>query len=508
MSDLAVGVATQAATEKAERSFRRNISAALSVGLIALLALAMAAVFLYQRERGYSALVDHTYAAQAKSANIATLVEQVETARRGYLISPRANYWATYTSTRDSLGPAIDDFGAFVADNPTQVRNVADVRALMAQKARQLRETIELAHAGELEGARRNFLAGQELHITEKLRVVLARIKAEEQRLLEMRSATQQRSTVALLGAILGTVVLLAVIGGGSIVLVRRYSDELQRAQQALHRMNAGLEEAVRERTVDLTRANDEIQRFAYIVSHDLRSPLVNIMGFTSELEAAAPALHRLIAAADDADPALVSKEARQVVTEELPEAIGFIRKSTQKMDRLINAILKLSREGRRNLTPERLDMDALAGGVAATLFQLAESRDATITVEPGLPEFTGDRVMVEQVLSNLVENAVKYLKPGRPGRVVVRGRTAGGRVLYEVQDNGRGVDPKDHERIFDLFRRSGAQDQPGEGIGLAHVRAMVYRMGGVISCISELDQGATFRVSLPRQPAPGEGPA
>ena len=74
------------------------------------------------------------------------------------------------------------------------------------------------------------------------------------------------------------------------MALVRRYSGELQRAQQALRRMNTGLEEAVRERTVDLTRANEEIQRFAYIVSHDLRSPLVNIMGFTSELEAAAPA--------------------------------------------------------------------------------------------------------------------------------------------------------------------------------------------------------------------------
>ena len=196
------------------------------------------------------------------------------------------------------------------------------------------------------------------------------------------------------------------------------------------------------------------------------------------------------------------------MVEEDLPEAIGFIRKSTQKMDRLINAILKLSREGRRNLTLERLDMDALAGSVASTLYQLAEGRQASITVEPGIPEIVADRVMVEQVLSNLVENAVKYLKPGRPGRVVVRGRAAGGRILLEVEDNGRGVDPKDHERIFDLFRRSGAQDQPGEGIGLAHVRALVYRMGGVISCVSQLDQGATFRVSLPRQPAPGEGSA
>jgi signal transduction histidine kinase len=74
-----------------------------------------------------------------------------------------------------------------------------------------------------------------------------------------------------------------------------------------------------------------------------------------------------------------------------------------------------------------------------------------------------------------------------------------GARVLYEVEDNGRGIDPKDHERIFELFRRAGAQDQAGEGIGLAHVRALVYRLGGLIDCVSTLDQGATFRLSLPR---------
>jgi signal transduction histidine kinase len=109
-------------------------------------------------------------------------------------------------------------------------------------------------------------------------------------------------------------------------------------------------------------------------------------------------------------------------------------------------------------------------------------------------------------VLSNLIENAVKYLKPGRPGQITVRGHQVGGRVIYEVQDNGRGIDPKDHERIFELFRRSGVQDQPGEGIGLAHVRALAYRLGGLITCESALDQGATFRLSLPAKISGDQG--
>jgi signal transduction histidine kinase len=104
----------------------------------------------------------------------------------------------------------------------------------------------------------------------------------------------------------------------------------------------------------------------------------------------------------------------------------------------------------------------------------------------------------MEQIFSNLIENAVKYLQPGRAGEVTLRGRKEDDRILYEVADNGRGIDPRDHERIFDLFRRSGTQDQPGEGIGLAHVRALAYRLGGFIDVKSELGQGATFLVSLP----------
>jgi signal transduction histidine kinase len=142
--------------------------------------------------------------------------------------------------------------------------------------------------------------------------------------------------------------------------------------------------------------------------------------------------------------------------------------------------------------------MDALLAGVVQSLRRQADDRGAEVGVEGSLPDLVSDRVALEQVFSNLVENALKYLKPGRPGRIVVRGRREAGRVVYEVEDNGRGVDPRDHERIFELFRRAGAQDQPGEGIGLAHVRALVYRLGGTIDCVSALDQGATFRISLP----------
>ncbi|WP_114945597.1 PAS domain-containing protein [Microvirga calopogonii] len=251
------------------------------------------------------------------------------------------------------------------------------------------------------------------------------------------------------------------------------------------------------ERVTELDAANEEIQRFAYIVSHDLRAPLVNIMGFTSELEGAQAEIERLWRNIQQANPSLISPAVREAIESDLPEAIGFIRSSTVKMDKLIGAILKLSREGRRVLAPEPIGMARMLEAQRQSVAHQLSERGAELLLEP-VPDLTSDRLAIEQIFGNLIDNAVKYLDPSRPGRIVVRGHDLGESVVYEVEDNGRGIDRKDFERIFDLFRRSGVQDQQGEGIGLAHVRALVRRLGGTISVSSRRGEGSTFTVVLP----------
>ena len=494
-----------ATRDGSEAAFRRRLFQALAVGSLTLVVLIAAGFWLYRHDQDTSAWVDHTYSAEAKINALSTLVERTETVRRGYLLEPRDGYWRTYVDTRARLRPAVEDLREYTSDNPRQTANLADLEKLIATKFAQLRESIELAHDGDLEGGRRNFLQSQEALITERLRLRLGSLLDEEQRLLDLRQRDERASSRAFFGLLVVVTLLLAMLATVVVLAMRRFTASLQASQAALRTLNAGLETRVRERTADLSRANEEIQRFAYIVSHDLRSPLVNVMGFTSELEAAAKPLNALLDAAEAKAPEAVTPEVRLAIREEIPESLGFIRTSTKKMDRLINAILALSRQGRRTLAPERLDMTALVQSAADSLAKLAEDKGAEIVVE-AIPPLVSDRVAVEQVLSNLMENAVKYAQPGRAGRVVVRGALSGGRVLVEVEDNGRGVAPRDHERIFELFRRSGAQDTPGEGIGLANVRALVYRLGGTIACISELGQGATFRVSLPERLEPDQG--
>jgi signal transduction histidine kinase len=288
------------------------------------------------------------------------------------------------------------------------------------------------------------------------------------------------------------------LFSGAAFFIVARNTAGLVDARREVMALNETLEERVTDRTTALTRANDEIQRFAYIVSHDLRAPLVNIMGFTSELEVGTATLKSYFEAeAPTEDQTL---EAKRAAEEDIPEAVHFIRASTTKMDGLIGAILKLSREGRRELQRERVDLQTLLVQASTSLQHQLDTAGAAIEIPDALPSVVGDRLALEQVFGNILENAVKYLSKDRTGRIEVSGEEGGGRVKIKISDNGRGIDEKDQERIFELFRRAGAQDRPGEGVGLAHVRALVRRMGGDVTVSSRLGEGSTFEVDLPKK--------
>lgn len=479
-------------------SVSRFLIGAVALGFALLVAAVLASTWIVGRSREHSDWVRHSYEVEVAVARAQVLLEQSETTRRGYLLSGDPRYSEAFDGFQRQVGPAAARVVGLVSDNPRQQANIAEFRRRAAALARSQSASMALARSGRTSEAMRDFTREAAHTPLGLIRGVVARMLTEERRLLTERRAEQRRSVRLFYQMIALTGLLLVALAVITTVTLLRVTRDLQASRDEARRLNETLEDQVAERTADLTRANDEIQRFAYIVSHDLRSPLVNVMGFTSELEAAAQPLGALVDRAEAEAPAILTEEARLAAREDLPEAIGFIRTSTAKMDRLINAILKLSREGRRVIAPEPLDLAAIADGVVASMRQVIDARGAEVEVQRPLPQVASDRVGVEQILSNLVENAVKYLQPGRPGRVTVTGRQERGRVIVSVADNGRGIAPADHQRIFDLFRRAGAQDQPGEGIGLAHVRALAYRLGGAIDVDSRPGEGSTFRLTLP----------
>ncbi|WP_294190054.1 sensor histidine kinase [uncultured Sphingomonas sp.] len=482
-----------------ESPIGKRLTTLMSIGFLALVAAGIAAAWMTQRNQVHARWVEHTYRVENAIIDLRRLIEEGETTRRGYLLAPDVPLLRTaYQATARDLPVRLSALDALVADNALQRRNVAELDAQIDPIAAARAQSIALIDAGRAAEARDLFRAETASRRMMAVRRTMNRMIAIERTLLAQRDTELRDAVHAFYVMLALTGVLLVVVALISLAAVLTYTRDLGRSRDTLNELNANLEAIVADRTADLTRANEEIQRFAYIVSHDLRSPLVNVMGFTAELEASTQQLGELVDRAEQEAPHLVSEDARLAAREDLPEAIGFIRTSTQKMDRLINAILMLSRQGRRVLSPERLDLVALVENIRDAMTHRLTEADAEIVIEQPMPDVVSDRFSLDQILSNLVDNAVKYLKPGVPGRITVRGRRQASRIIIEVADNGRGIDPRDHSRVFDLFRRSGTQDRPGEGIGLATVRALVFRLGGHIEVSSTLGEGATFRLTLP----------
>lgn len=476
----------------------RILIAAMATGFLALLAAAIAAGYAIRQGNRHSDWVVHTYRVESELIEARRLAEQKETARRGYMLAGTPAFLESFQQAHAALIPQVAELRRLTADNPRQRGPMRQVGERLAELDAAQRATNALVRQGRGAEALRLFRADSGLQRMQKLRMVFDGMAREERRLLALRDAEQSASRRTFSIVVAVAALLFVLVSIVSFLTVRRYTRDLHASRMALAGLNATLEDQVKERTADLALANEEIQRFAYIVSHDLRSPLVNVMGFTSELSAATQPLAELIDRAEAEAPQIVTEEARLAAREDLPEAIGFIRTSTAKMDRLINAILKLSREGRRVLAPEMIALDQLVEQITDSIRHVIDDRGVAVTIERPMPVIVSDRIALEQILSNLIENATKYRHPTRPAEVHVSVQQTPGRVIVAVRDNGRGIDPRDHQRIFDLFRRSGQQDQPGEGIGLAHVRALAYRLGGTISVESQLGQGATFSLSLP----------
>lgn len=467
-------------------------------GFILLIAVAGSAIWLLVISQRFSDSVAHTLKVRSEAYRLLTLIQDAETGQRGFLLTGNRDYLRPYDRGAAEAPDSLADLRQLTSASPVQRAAVDRLGAAMAGKLLELSTTINMASAGDRAGAIDRVKQNIGNSLMERIRQEVAGIQTEEERVQDRQAEAARNTNLLLAGSSLLGILVVFGLAAYTLLSANRSTKELVEAQSELRKTNDNLEALVAERVTELKAANEEIQRFAYIVSHDLRAPLVNVMGFTSELDTVRKDIADFLAETAEKAPELVTPAIRGAVETDLPEALDFIRASTSKMDRLINAILKLSREGRRVLTPQPIDVAALIQAQGEVLTQQLAASDAELSVQDDLPNIVSDRLAIEQIFGNLIENAIKYLKPGRPGRISVKGQAHGAYLRYEITDNGRGIDAKDFERIFELFRRSGEQDRPGEGIGLAYVRNLARRLGGNVTVQSEFGTGSTFTVTLP----------
>jgi signal transduction histidine kinase len=451
------------------------------------------------------------------------------------------------------LGDRLSKLEALVADAPQQVERVHKMqRAIDAYRA----QTVAISQALHVGRAPNTFAALETGALPQQValfREELAAFGDEASRLDADRSAAlaqrRARQQYALIGAVLGSMLIWAAtavvfarsigrrlevltgnaerLGSGrTLAAPLSGSDEIAALDRVLHQTGTRLREAEAEqatlktrleaRASELAGVNEELRQetqdnemFIYSVSHDLRSPLVNLQGFSKELQVSCSELDSVVEAARL--PEAEHKRMVHILDGDVRESLHYLRTAVTQAAAIIDALLRISRAGRLEYQWQRVSVGRVVGRVVDALQGVIGQRSAVVTVRE-LPPAWGDPGAIEQIFSNLIGNALNYLDPARNGRIevgalepepvedteprAVRMRT------YYVRDNGLGIPAAYMSKVFRAFQRLHGDIAEGDGIGLAVVRRMVERHGGRVWVESAEGAGSTFFVVLPEQPA------
>jgi signal transduction histidine kinase len=275
-------------------------------------------------------------------------------------------------------------------------------------------------------------------------------------------------------------------------------------------RLNDELELRVKQRTAELAAANHDLaaksqenEMFVYSVSHDLRSPLVNLQGFSKELDSSCDEFRRILA--ENELPPNIQARCMALLDGDMTEAIRFIQTAVKRLSTNIDALLRLSRVGRVEFQWQVVDVQSVVESIIAAMNDTIQQRGARVLVAE-LPPVWGDPAAVEQIFANLIGNAVNYLSPQRDGVIEVGTAESSDALAnfsetrprtYFVRDNGVGIPTSYTAKVFQIFQRMHPKLAQGEGVGLALVRRVVERHGGRIWFESVENNGTTFFVAL-----------
>ncbi len=470
---------------------------------------------------------------------------------RGAVIVGTDTFRVKFEAASKGARAGLAELDEKVADNPSQQAKVGKVRERFDALEAWLTDQVGAALGGRMTEAQEHVRSLQGARLVQEVRSEMEEFVSREAELdrsrgEEVRATRLEQQWALGAGAALamGVTALAVYLFGKGIAgrlavatenasLLAMYqplrapvsgTDEIAVLDAAMHQASARLREAaeqearyqreLRERADELARTNESLRQqtqenemFVYSVSHDLRSPLVNLQGFAKELSLTEVELREI--ARDPRLPADVRQQIDSVLQRDVGPSLRFIQTAVSRSAAIIDALLRLSRAGRVVYRSAEVDVGMVAQRVADAMRSTTDARGATVVIRRLSPAL-GDPTAIEQVFGNLMGNAVNYLDPKRRGEVEVgmaepSSRDVRGRVTYYVRDNGMGIPAEYLGKVFVAFQRLHGEGTRGEGIGLALVRRIVERHGGRVWVESTVGVGSTFFVELPSAVGPEE---
>lgn len=478
--------------------------------------------------------VKHTNQVLLKLKDFGSLLKDIETGQRGYVLTGQDSYLEPYTQSLPNVWTRLAEIQSLTIDNPTQQKNIAEIKPIVRDKIAFAQKTIEQRRTQGFGVADKTIATGEGRKLMEAINVKIKEMEWEENRFLQPRMITNDRTfknvkDLILYGSLL-SIALIALTGGivtytttrslkellrGTAALSAgeldnrvevNTNDELRELASAFNTMSAKLEQSqeeikqqskfLEEEAAHLETANESLylkneqlkeldkekNEFLGIVAHDLKNPLFGIKGLAQILE----------------------KEYATLSQEEIQDFSTDIRTSADRMFELISNLLDINAIEQNGVRMEIQPFEIIP--VTEHAFnrfkQRANSKNITMEFLPEThAEALADRSYTLQVLDNVISNAVKYSPFNKTVRVRVR-EHEGKTIRIEVADQGPGLTEEDKKKLFGKFARLSAQPTGGEhstGLGLSIVKKLVEAMNGKILCESELGKGSTFIIELPK---------